>query len=299
MILPGGLGDTNIMGLRTYTMHPRTSPDSPEHLPERRLDAHALNVVYDMQTAEMLAITAGERINTLRVAGELAVGAKYLANRDSKTVGVFGSGRLAYGSLMALKETHEIESAKVFSRNPRRRKRFSTQVSEMAEFPVTPVDSPDEVLREVDIVVTATSSMEPAFDGRRLEPGTHVCCVGGEVQAGGWELDEYAMEGMTVLSVLNKDHTIGGGLGEDPPNRTFSRAVEKDVITWDDVVEISDILAGRAAGRRSSQDITLLDNRATGTSDVALAYRAYQVAKREGIGTELDWGKGLEPDWRC
>ena len=298
MILPGGLGGSNIMGMRTYSMHPRTSPDSTEHLPEHEINAHALNVVYDMQSAEMLTVTAGERINTLRVAGELAVGAKYLANKDSKTVGVFGSGRLALGSLMALKETHEIGSAKVFSRNPERRKRFSTQVAEMAGFPVRPVDSPDEALREVDIVVTATSSMEPAFDGRRLESGTHVCCVGGEIQAGGWELDEHAMARMTVLAVLNKEHSIGGGVGEDFPNRTFSRAVEKAVITWDDVVEISDVMAGRASGRRSSQDVTLLDNRATGTSDVALAYRAYQVAKAKGIGTELDWGRGLEPDWR-
>ena len=171
MILPGGLVGDRIMGLRTYSMHPRTSPDSTEHVPEQRLSAHALNVVYDMQSAEMLAITAGERINTLRVGGELAVGAKYLAKRDSKTVGVFGSGRLALGSLMALKETHDIASAKVFSRSSERKKRFATQVSEMAGYPVRPVASPDEALREVDIVVTATSSMEPAFDGRGLEPG--------------------------------------------------------------------------------------------------------------------------------
>ena len=299
MILPGGLEGSNVMGARIYSMHSRTSPDSKKYLVEDVLDAYALNVVYEMQSAEILTITAGERINTLRVAGELAVGAKYLANRDSKTVGVFGSGRLALGSLMALKETHEIASAKVFSRNSERRKRFSTQMSEMAGFPVRPVDSPDQALREVDIVVAATSSMEPAFDGRLLEPGTHVCTVGGEVFAGGWELDEHAMGRMSVLAVLNKEHTIEGGLGEDPPNKTFSRSVEKAVITWDDVVEISDIMAGRASGRRSRQDITLFDNRAMGTSDVALAYRAYQVAKEKGIGTELDWGRGLEPEWRC
>ena len=169
MILPGGLVGDRIMGLRTYSMHPRTSPDLTEHVPEQRLSAHALNVVYDMQSAEMLAITAGERINTLRVGGELAVGAKYLAKSDSKTVGVFGSGRLTLGSLMALKETHDIASAKVFSRSSERKKRFATQVSEMAGYPVRPVASPDEALREVDIVVTATSSMEPAFDGRGLD----------------------------------------------------------------------------------------------------------------------------------
>ena len=199
---------------------------------------------------------------------------------------------------MALKETHAIESAKVFSRNPARRKRFCAQMSEMTGFPVRPVDSPDQALREVDIVVSATSSMEPAFDGRLLEPGTHVCTVGGEVLAGGWELDEHAMGRMSVLAVLNKEHTMAGGLGDDPPNRTFTRAVESAVITWDDVVELSDIMLGRAGGRRSRQDITLFDNRAMGASDVALAHRAYQIAKEKGIGTELDWGSGLEPAWR-
>ena len=298
MILPGGLEGANVMGMRVYSMHSRTSPDSKNYLAGDVLDAGALNVVYDMHSAEMLAITAGERINTLRVAGELAAGAKYLANEDSKSVGVFGSGRLALGSLMALKETHEIESAKVFSRNSERRNRFSTQMSKMTGFPVTAVDSPDQALEEVDIVVLATNSMEPAFDGRLLAPGTHVCTVGGEILAGGWELDEHAMERMSVLAVLNKEHTVRGGLGEDPPNRTFSRAVEKAVITWDEVIEISDIMAGRAGGRRSRQDITLFDNRAMGTSDVALAYRAFQVAKEKGIGTELDWGRGLEPEWR-
>lgn len=298
MILPGGLEGKNIMGTRIYSMHSRTSPDSKRYLIEDELDAYAMNVVYDMQSAEMLTITAGERINTLRVAGELAVGAKYLANRDSKTVGVLGSGRLALGSLMTLKEIHEIESAKVFSRNPDRRMEFSTQMSEMTELPVRPVDSADEALREVDILVAATSSMEPAFDGRLLESGTHVCTVGGEVLAGGYELDEHAMERMSVLAVLNKQHAIEGGLGEDPPNKTFTRAVEKGVINWDDVVEISDIMAKRASGRRSRQDITLFDNRGMGTSDVALAHRAYEVAKENGIGTELEWGKGLQPEWR-
>lgn len=298
MLLPGGLGNHNIMGTRIYSMHPQTSPDTAAHALEHKLQAHAMNVVYDMQSAEMLAITAGERINTLRVAGELAVGAKYLANSASNAVGILGSGRLALGSLMALKETVDIGLVKIFSTNPKRRHQFATQASGMTGVPVKPVASPDEALGDVDIVITATSSMEPAFDGRRLEPGTHVCCVGGEIQAGGWELDDHAMKRISVLAVLNKAHTMGGGVGEDTPNRTFSRAVEQAIISWNDVVELSDIMVGRAVGRRSDKDISLLDNRATGACDVALAFRAYQMAEERGLGTLLDWGKGLEPDWR-
>ena len=298
MLLPGGLGDNNIMGTRIYSMHPRTSPDATAHSPEHTLKAHALNVVYDMRSAEMLAITAGERINTLRVAGELAVGAKYLAKTDSKTVGILGSGRLALGSLTALKETVAINSAKVFSTNAERRNQFAAQALDMTGVPVKPATTPHEALEEVDIVITAASSMEPTFDGRRLEPGTHVCGVGGEIQAGGWELDDEAMKRISVLAVINKAHTMGGGMGEDTPNRTFSRAVDQAIITWNDVVELSDIMVGRAVGRREEQEITLFDNRATGACDVALAFRAYQVAEKMGLGTLLDWGKGLEPDWR-
>ena len=60
MILPGGLEGKSVMGTRIYSMHSRTSPDSKKFLAEDVLDAHALNVVYEMQSAEMLTITAGD-----------------------------------------------------------------------------------------------------------------------------------------------------------------------------------------------------------------------------------------------
>lgn len=298
MILPGGLQGANVMGTRVYSMSSSTSPDSKTYMVNDVLEAYGLNVIYNIQTAEMLAITAGEGINTLRVAGELAVGAKYLANEDAKAVGVIGSGRLALGSLLALREVRNIERIKVFSRTRERREKFAAQMSTLSGLEVFLVSSPAEALTDVDIVISAASSMQAAFDGRLLEPSTHVCTVGDEVLAGGWELDEYAMKRMSVLAALNKKHVMVGGLGDDPPYQTFTRAVEMSAITWDDVVEISDVMAVRARGRQSREDITLLDNRATGTSDVALAHRAYQVAKERGLGTELPWGRGLEPDWR-
>ena len=49
MILPGGLEGKSVMGTRIYSMHSRTSPDSKKYLAEDALDAHALNVVYEMQ----------------------------------------------------------------------------------------------------------------------------------------------------------------------------------------------------------------------------------------------------------
>ena len=296
LVLPGGAVEANFVGARIYTSWP---PGSVREIPRGKhtLKAASVNFVYDMKSVEMLAITAGEWINTLRTTGIAAVGAKYLARKDSKRIGVFGSGFLAMGALMTLKEVFHIDSAKVFSRNPEHRASFCSKLSSMMGVPVEPTTSPNEVLTESDIVVTATDSTEPVFDGRLLNKGVHVNCIGGYVQGGGRELDENAMARFDTLAVLNKDHAIKGGVWDDKPNQNFKIAIEKSLISWDNVVEISDIIGGRSKGRQSDDDITLFDNRGMGAFDVALSYRAYQLAKERGIGMELEWGKRPEPGW--
>lgn len=295
LLLPGGATGSGFMGTRAYSQQPRANKtNKTSHV----LNAHAVNIVLDMKSAEILALTAGEWINTLRTTAVAAAGAKYLARKDSRRVGVFGSGMLAFGSLMTLKEVFPLAEAKVFSRNPEHRNRFCSKLSDLVGFPVRPVDAPEEVLREVDLVVTATSSMEPVFDGRLLGPGIHVNSIGGYVQGGGRELDENAMSRFHALAILNKEHATKGGVWEDRPNRNFAVPVEKGLLTWDRVVEIAEIMAGRAKGRQSDSDITLYDSRGMGAFDLALAYRAYELAHERGFGKELDWGKRPTPGWQ-
>ena len=44
---------------------------------------------------------------------------------------------------------------------------------------ITPVASPEEAVRGVDIILTATNSSVPVFDGNWLEPGQHVTTIVG------------------------------------------------------------------------------------------------------------------------
>jgi ornithine cyclodeaminase/alanine dehydrogenase-like protein (mu-crystallin family) len=298
LLLPGGATSLNIMGARTYATPPGPSRVAAQHA----LEANSLVFVFDMRTAELLAVAAGEWINSLRTAGLGAVGTKYLANKTSSRVGVLGSGQLALASLMALRELFTIQSAKVFSRDPQRRAAFCEKLTRMAGFPVMPAHSPAEVLHDIDILVTATSAMKesgPVVDGRWLEEGTHVNCIGGYVQGGGRELDENAMARCNVLAVLNKEHVRYGGPSEDHPNANFAVPVKKGMINWDNVVEISDIIGNRAKGRQSPEDITFLDTRGMGAFDVALAHRAYELAmEKKTLGTKLNWGKRPDPGWR-
>lgn len=295
-ILPGGAAGANIMGTRLYPQQSDAIAGS-RHVHE--MAAHAVNAVWDMTTAELLTITAGEWINNLRSTAQAAVGAKYLAKKDSSRLGILGSGMLALGSVMTLKELFPLKSAKIYSRNPERRRGFCDKVTPMAGFAVTPVASAREAVEDVDILVTATTSKQPVFEGQWLQKGTHVSSIGGYVQVGGRELDVDAMGKFDVLAVLNKEHVMKGGVATDRPNANFTVAVEQGVIGWDDVVEIADIIGERAVGRREAHEITLFDGRAMGAFDVALSYRAYQLAKEAGIGQHVDWGKRavMDPGW--
>ncbi|MEK7412460.1 MAG: ornithine cyclodeaminase family protein [Planctomycetota bacterium] len=293
-ILPGGAAGVNIMGTRLYSQQPNAIA-AKRFIHE--LSSNSVNVVWDMTSAELLVITAGEWINTLRTTAQAAVGAKYLARKDSRRLGILGSGMLALGSLMTLKEVFPLELAKVYSRTSDHRNSFCKKFSPLAGFPVTPVNSSRDAVEDVDILVTATTSTEPVFDGQWLQKGTHVSCIGGYTQAGGRELDAAAMAKFDVLAVLNKEHTMKGGVGTDRANANFTAAVDRGVIRWEDVAEIADIMAERTPGRRDADEITLFDSRAMGAFDIALSYRAYQLAKERDLGYLVDWGNRPDPGW--
>ena len=50
---------------------------------------------------------------------------------------------------------------------------------------------------------------------------------------------------------------------------------------------LGEMVAGRASGRTSGEDITLFKSLGVAAEDVALALRAYQKALQEGIGRTL------------
>ena len=64
--------------------------------------------------------------------------------------------------------------------------------------------------------------------------------------------------------------------------------VQSGVIGWDKIVDIADILAGKAPGRTNDNQIILYKNQGgQGIIDIALAKRLYELAREKAIGTEL------------
>src|SRR5207237_8262761 len=78
---------------------------------------------------------------------------------------------------------------RVFSRNAANRIAFCRRMAELVDAEFVPLDNPRDVPRGADVVICATNSNVPVFDGEWLEPGQHVVTVVGSNKAlvkGGW-----------------------------------------------------------------------------------------------------------------
>ena len=141
------------------------------------------------------------------------------------------------------------------------------------------VDTAEECVRNSDIIVTITTASEPVLRGEWLSPGAHVNA------AGSHHLDrrEIDVEAVRRAEVVVADDVEQARL----ESGDLAYAVESDVLRWDQVRGLSEVVAGTTPGRNSSEDITLFESQGIALEDMAVGARVYQIASERGAGREM------------
>jgi ornithine cyclodeaminase/alanine dehydrogenase-like protein (mu-crystallin family) len=144
---------------------------------------------------------------------------------------------------------------------------------------VLAADSAKEAVQDTDIVVAATVSSEPVILGKWLQPGTHVNAMGANrIEAR--ELDDDVIRRSALITVDSVEQAkLEAG--------DLLQPVEKGLLTWRKVREISDVVSGKVRGRKADDEITLFKSLGIAIEDVAAAALVYERARDEHIGTEL------------
>lgn len=227
----------------------------------------------------IVAFLRSGRLGQVRTGAASGLATKYMARADASRLGCFGTGHQAETQILAVAQVRKLASVHVYSRDPQRRKAFAERMSGLLEQDVRPVESPGEAVLGRDIVVTITNAGEPVFDGKLLEPGTHINAAGGNVRIHR-ELDEVAV---TRAGTIATDDVEGAKLESGDLNWP----VEMGLLSWDKVYELAPIVAGLMPGRRSQDEITLFESQGIALEDVAAASLVYERAREKGIGTPL------------
>jgi ornithine cyclodeaminase/alanine dehydrogenase-like protein (mu-crystallin family) len=235
--------------------------------------------LYAAGSGEMVALIEADYLGQLRTGAASGVATEYMARPDAKTVGLFGTGKQARTQLKAMTTVRRVERAEVYSRNAERRERFAREMSEYCGTQVVPVHSPEEAAAEKDIVVCATTSEVPLFEGRVLDPGTHLNVVG----------SNYLNKREIDVETIRRADTIVCDSVEACRREAgdFVEALEAGVTDWQLMRELADVVAGRETGRALPDHITLFKSVGLAIEDVALAVKLLERAQDEKVGKPL------------
>jgi ornithine cyclodeaminase/alanine dehydrogenase-like protein (mu-crystallin family) len=181
-IMPAVAAET--MGAKLVSFYPQNAAiGMPTHM--------AMILLFSSETGEPLAVMDGRLITEMRTAAVSAAATKYLAAPDSRVLALLGSGMQAGAHLHALSQVRSFAEVRVWSRTAEHAERFARQ----HKIEAMPARS---AVHGADVVVTATSALEPILKGAWLKPGAHVNAVGSPRP--GWrELDDNAMANPLIV----------------------------------------------------------------------------------------------------
>jgi alanine dehydrogenase len=228
----------------------------------------------DAATGELLALIDGTALTALRTGAAGGVAARELSRSNASRVALFGAGAQARAQLVAVAAVRAISDVSVVTRDPAHAaalRAWAAHQRALRSVAIRP-SAPKDAVADADIVVTATTSPTPLFQGGWLGPGAHVTAVGSFTPQMR-ELDEETLRG-AVLVV-------------DQRAAALAEAGELYGRRGDDVVELGEILSGQVPGRTDDTQRTVFKSVGNAIQDLVVAARAYERARESGIGEEI------------
>jgi ornithine cyclodeaminase/alanine dehydrogenase-like protein (mu-crystallin family) len=207
------------------------------------------------------------------------VATSILARPDSRVVGLFGAGGQARTQLQAICQVRRIEHVEVYSRRPDRAQLFAEEMGELCRTRIVSQRSPQAVAADKDIIICATTSQTPLFDGGVLTPGTHLNVIGS---------NHLTKAEVDVTTLQRSDTIVCDSLAQCRLEAgDFVEALTAGAIDWQNMHELADVLAGRAPSRATSEQITLFKSVGLAIEDVALGGRLLELARERQLGQPL------------
>ncbi|MGC2332902.1 MAG: ornithine cyclodeaminase family protein [Candidatus Acidiferrales bacterium] len=240
--------------------------------------------LFRAETGELAALIEADYLGQMRTGAASGVAARVMAREDARTVGIIGTGLQARTQLEAVALARKLEGIRAFGRDVERREKFAKEMTEGLGIPVMPAPSAEEAVRGADIVITSTTSKTPVVEGRWIEPGTHISAIGSNF-AEKREIDTEAVRRCDVIAAdsIEQSKIESGDL---------IQAFAGDESRWSTVREFADIVAGKAPGRASRDQVTLFKSNGIAIEDIVTAGRIYELARQRGIGRDIPMWQG-------
>ncbi len=230
-------------------------------------------ILCDAGTGELLALIDSIEITALRTGAATAVAARKLARADSRVITICGCGRQGQIQLQSLLHVLPIKVVYAFDLDPAAAQHFAAANQQLE---VQVVEDLPGAFTKSDVVVTCTPARKFFVRSRDVRRGTFIAAVGAD--------NEHKQEIDPRLFVKNK--VVVDSLAQCLKIGDLHHAVTEGFAAAESVhAELADVIAEKAAGRTSNEEITLFDSTGIAIEDAAAAALVYEKATRAGVGT--------------
>lgn len=253
----------------------------------------------DPDTGAPLAHMSANLLSAYRTGAIPGVGARHLARKDAKVVGLLGPGVMGKTTLAAfIAVCPHIDTLKIKGRGEKSLNDFIGWVKQT--YPqittIKVVDSLEEVVRDSDLVTYCSSgetgdpSTYPIVKREWAKPGCFMA------MPASCSLDE-GMERADVRKVLDNTRLYEAWFDELPKPAhhnvpvigvRFMDMIAEGKMQHEELEDIGRIIVGDAQGRRNDDEIIIMSVGGMPVEDVAWGTVVYRNAIKQGIGVKLN-----------
>jgi len=222
-------------------------------------NGNGMMLVYDQKTGEPKAILNDESFLTdVRTAVAGAISAKYLAPSKVKHIGIIGTGVQARMQLEYLNGIIDCKSAIVWGRKEKSLIKYKKYFSK-SNFDITITKNINDIIESCQLIVTCTPSDTPIIT--KINPGTHITAMGS---------DTITKQEIASSILFQADLVVADSRSQCVDRGEIHQAI-KDGFSMKDVVEIGDIIQGKAKQRQNDKQITIADHTGVAVQDIQIS----------------------------
>lgn len=232
-----------------------------------------LLILNDPETGFPIAIMDATWITAQRTGAAAAAAAKYLARKDSSSLGILACGVQGRSNLEALSCVFGIEKVKVFDIYPEVVKKFASEMIGVVQVEIEIVSDPKDAVVGLDIVVTSgpvLKNPDPVIEAGWLAEGSFASPV---------DFDSY----WKGDALRQADKLATDDLGQ----MRYYREVGYFKDTPQPYADLGEIAVGKKQGRENASERTICINLGLALDDMATAILIYKKAGEKEIGTQL------------
>ena len=233
--------------------------------------SQGMMLLFNQKTGQTVAVLLDEGYLTdVRTAAAGAVAAQYFAPKNIEAIGIIGTGIQAKMQLQYLQKTKPSKKVWVWGRTKEHAIGFKEELG--IDFDIHIAESPAEVAKYCNLIVTTTPSETPLLYADAIRAGTHITAVGSDT-ANKQELDS---------AILQKaEMVIADSIPQSKSRGEIFQAVSKGFISEEQIVELGTAIQNPALQRTNDKQISVVDLTGVAVQDIMITSAVYRNHLKE------------------